>query len=232
MHLFLSFFFVAVLTVSCLSDPGRTDNELSPQSPTTLHSEAPNRRARQISLRVRNSSCTGIAIGSGWALDAHHLVTNKHVIAGATKTELEVSTWNGKTLPVITAKAAVFSDLAILEVDAVLSEIAVLGNNDPLPKDRLTIVGFPNGDALTVEVGKLVDYKTDSEYGETGPVMRINTSIQPGNSGSPVLNAAGEVIGIIYAIERATGYGLAIPLSRLETSIANNSFGSIPSCEL
>ena len=53
------------------------------------------RRARRLTVRVRNIGCEGLATGSGWALTRTLLVTNRHVLAGADR--LELNTWTAAT---------------------------------------------------------------------------------------------------------------------------------------
>ena len=60
--------------------------------------------------------------------------------------------------------------------------------------------------------------------------MRLTANVQPGNSGGPVLNRRGRVIGIVYAIEIATGYGLAIPPDTLRTLTSAGGFQNVPAC--
>jgi S1-C subfamily serine protease len=66
-----------------------------------------------------------------------------------------------------------------------------------------------------VTQGVLTDYLTGSTYGEPGQVMEISNEVEPGNSGSPVLNSSGSVVGIVFAINELDGAGLAIPASTL-----------------
>src|ERR671914_752028 len=61
-----------------------------------LARDSAERKARTLTVRIRNVSCEGVGTGSGFALSDHVLVTNRHVLAGAET--LEVSTWDGKTL--------------------------------------------------------------------------------------------------------------------------------------
>jgi S1-C subfamily serine protease len=60
--------------------------------------------------------------------------------------------------------------------------------------------------------------------------MRITTNVEPGNSGGSLLDNQGRVVGIVYAIEVATGYGLAIPLDTLRTLVQAGGFQSVPPC--
>ena len=81
-----------------------------------LISQGLRRRAEQLVVRVRNVNCLGVELGTGFALNRHTLVTNRHVLAGADR--VEVSTWDGHLLKVSTAKVGALVDLGIASVPA------------------------------------------------------------------------------------------------------------------
>ena len=60
--------------------------------------------------------------------------------------------------------------------------------------------------------------------------MRLTAHVEPGSSGSPVLDEQGRVVGIVYAIELATGLALAIPIDTLRTLVDRGGCQAIPSC--
>jgi S1-C subfamily serine protease len=76
----------------------------------------------------------------------------------------------------------------------------------------------------------VVDFVDGSNLGVPGEVMRLTANVQPGNSGGPVLDGRGHVVGIVYAIELATGYGLAIPPDTLRTLTSAGGFQRVPAC--
>jgi S1-C subfamily serine protease len=176
---------------------------------------------------VRNVSCEGVGTGSAFALSDHVLVTNRHVLAGAD--QLEVSTWNGKTLHVSTAKVGVLGDLGIATVDEKLPRAGRYGPA-PKPGDRITVVGYPLGGKLTLSPGTVIDRIDGGNFGVEGTIARITANVQPGNSGGPVLNANGQIAAIVYAIEIATGFGLAIPVDTLRRLANAGGFVDVPVC--
>ncbi|MCB1233346.1 MAG: hypothetical protein KDN19_24090, partial [Verrucomicrobiae bacterium] len=63
-----------------------------------------------------------------------------------------------------------------------------------------------------------------------GSILRIRAGVVPGNSGGPLLDRAGRVVGVVYALEVATGLGLAIPNDTLEELLAAAGTTDIPAC--
>ena len=62
----------------------------------------------------------------------------------------------------------------------------------------------------------MVDQVDGDQLDDSVAVLRINARVEHGNSGGPLLDASGRIVGVVYAIERATDYGLAIPVSSLK----------------
>jgi len=192
-----------------------------------LISNSLRRKAEEMVVRVRNVSCQGIEVGSGFALDQHTLLTNRHVLAGSS--QLEVSTWDGHDFAVSTAKVGALVDLGVATVAGALPR-AASAYAEPVAGERVTVVGFPLGGPLTFSSGRIVGFVGGSQLGIPGQVMRVTANVEPGNSGGPVLDSQGRVVGIVYAIELATGYGLAIPLDTLRTLVQVGGFQAVPPC--
>ncbi len=193
-----------------------------------LAAESFSRRAKRLTVRVRNISCLGVGTGSGFAIADDVLVTNRHVIAGAAI--LEVSTWDGRSFDVDTAEVGVLGDLGIAVVDGKLPQVGSYGRT-PAASTPITVAGYPLGGALTLRSGTVIDYVDGSGgLGIPGRVMRLSARVQPGNSGGPVLNSKGKIVAVVYAIEIATGYGLAIPVDTLRTLIRAGGYEAVPPC--
>src|ERR671914_1293760 len=177
-----------------------------------LARDSAERKARTLTVRIRNVSCEGVGTGSGFALSDHVLVTNRHVLAGADT--LEVSTWDGKTLSVGTARVGVLGDLGVAVVGGKLPRAGAYG---PAPANRapVTVVGYPRGGPLTLSQGTVIDRVDGGKFDVEGAVLRLTATVVPGNSGGPVLDSEGRVVAIVYAIETATGFGLAIPVDTM-----------------
>ncbi|MGD2057250.1 MAG: trypsin-like peptidase domain-containing protein, partial [Anaerolineales bacterium] len=159
--------------------------------------------------------------GSGFIIsDDGYIVTNNHVIDGAES--LEVILADATTLPASLVGNDIYADLAILQVDGQMPAVANWGNSDALkPGETLIAIGSPLGDFTnTVTVGVVSaterSIEIDQDYALEG-LIQTDAAINQGNSGGPLLNLAGEVIGINTLIVRgggsvvAEGLGFAVP---------------------
>ena len=185
------------------------------------------RRARELTVRVRNVSCEGVAIGSGFAISHDLLVTNRHVVAGAAV--LEVSTWDGHSLDVSGADVGVLGDLGVVVVKGRLPVVGSFGK-PPLPGEPVTVAGYPLAGKLTLSQGTVIDRVDGRPFGIPGQVLRLSARVEHGNSGGPVLDRYGKVVGVVYAIEVATGFGLAIPVDTLRSLARTGGFEAVPPC--
>ena len=200
--------------VGCVAAPPAAGPPASlPSGKPRLAAESARQRAAEVTMRVRNRGCDGVATGSGFAVAARRLVTNRHVVEGAE--ELQLDTWDGRSVSVAVHRVAYLHDLALIETLEPLPRVARLAADDPEPEAPVTAVGFPRGGPLAQTRGRVVDLVAGARLGEHGKVLRVSAAVTHGNSGGPLLDQAGRVIGVVYAGETRTGYGLAIPVSTL-----------------
>lgn len=192
-----------------------------------LAKDSAERRARRLTVRVRNVSCLGVGVGSGFAIAKDVLVTNRHVLAGAET--IEVSTWDGRTLPATAAEVGVLGDLGVAYVEGALPQVGAYGAS-PVAGDEVTVVGYPAGGELTLAPGTVVDLRPGRRFGIPGRVMRLTSRVVPGNSGGPVLDRRGKIAGVVYAYELATGFGLAIPVDTLRRLTREGGYEPVPPC--
>jgi S1-C subfamily serine protease len=192
-----------------------------------LAKDSAERRARRLTVRVRNVSCLGVGVGSGFAIAKDVLITNRHVLAGAER--IELSTWDGRTLPATAAEVGVLGDLGVAYVAGALPQVGTYGA-PPRAGDAVTAVGYPGGGELTLSPGTVVDLRPGRRYGIEGRIMRVTARVIPGNSGGPVLNSRGKIAGVVYAYEIATGFGLAIPVDTLRRLVREGGYEPVPPC--
>jgi S1-C subfamily serine protease len=177
------------------------------------------RRAEQATVRIRNLGCEALSTGSGVVIGERELLTNAHVIAGAET--LEINLWDGTTLSAAVRSAVSADDLAIVEVDSPLTgdgraAVAEFASADPPVGTPLLVFGFPGGLRFTVDKGEVESYAEVD--GERSIIM--TNPVVPGNSGGPVFDDTGAVVGIVRARLVDTGNGVAIPVSTVDAALA------------
>ncbi len=196
----------AILNALARLDPLPTVNGPTPDvaAPAPAIAGAPGVRvASQSVVRVIGTAC-GLAIeGSGWVAGPGLVVTNAHVVAGEQDTAVEVS----GAAPGFAAHAVVFDpadDIAVLEVPG-LQLPALSVAETPESGTAGAILGYPENGPYDVEaarIGRTQSILTDDAYGH-GPVSRLLTPlrglVRPGNSGGPLVSAAGQVLTTVFA---------------------------------
>src|SRR4051812_6040010 len=169
---------------------------------------------------------TAQAQGSGWVYDSDgHIVTNDHVVDGSTS--IKVRFWDGKTYPATVVGVDKSTDLAVIKVNAPSSELFPLdvGDSKQLQVgDGVVAIGSPFGLEETVTSG-IVSALHRAIQGMTN--FTINDSIQTdaainhGNSGGPLLNTQGQVVGVNAQIKSDSGgnegVGFSIPSATVKT---------------
>lgn len=153
--------------------------------------------------------------------DAAYIITNNHVIEGAS--EVEVSLYNGETAKAEIVGADALTDLAVLKIDAnSVDNIAPFGNSSALrPGDEVIAIGNPLGLEFSRTVTQGIISATERNITVSTSagdweltVLQTDAAINPGNSGGALINSRGEVIGINslkISEEGVEGLGFAIP---------------------
>ena len=172
------------------------------------------------------------SLGSGFVIDkTGHIVTNYHVVQGAKK--INVSFSNGASTKAAVVGVDPSSDLAVLKVDASSRALTPLqlGNSDDMRVgDPVVAIGNPFGLDRTVTAGivSAIQRAITAPNGYTiDHVIQTDAAINHGNSGGPLLNRRGQVIGVNAQIETGgsgnsgnVGVGFAIPSNTVENVIA------------
>ncbi|MBL8144921.1 MAG: trypsin-like peptidase domain-containing protein [Anaerolineae bacterium] len=174
------------------------------------------------------------ATGTGFVVDTlGHIVTNNHVVDGATR--IEVNFFDGRIVRAEIVGLDPDSDLAVIQVQDVPAEDlhpVTLGDSENLyVGQEVVAIGSPFNQPWTLTTG-IVSALDRSIRGLTqfsiGSVIQTDAAINPGNSGGPLLNLAGEVIGVNSQIMSETrsnsGIGFAIPsnlVQRVKDAIIN-----------
>ena len=177
---------------------------------------------------------TGVALGSGFVIDmAGHIVTNNHVVSGANR--VIVTFADGTEAAATVVGASQDADLAVLKVDVDASELhpLPLGSSNSLKVGQTVVaIGNPFGLAGSMSIGIVSGLgRTLADGGTTAngqsfsipDIVQTDAAINPGNSGGPLLDLAGNVIGVNTAIESAvrsnSGVGYAIPADLVASAV-------------
>jgi len=193
------------------------------------------------------ANLTEFGSGSGFVIDMDgHIVTNNHVVEGAD--EIDVTFADGTVAVAKVIGRDTYSDLAVIKVDVDASKLAplALGDSDQTKVgQRVVAIGNPFGLVGTMTVGIIsgkgrtlpADSPSGSSSFSNPDILQTDAAINPGNSGGPLLNSAGEVIGVNAAIRtdgtnRAnSGVGFAIPsntVKRIAAQLLKNGQVSYP----
>ncbi len=170
-----------------------------------------------------------LARGSGFFVSQDRVITNRHVIERSSRVEIHLL--DGKKFPVRGVLAIDGEgDLALLQVDIPKTLAAPLPivRAEPQEGESIVVIGNPFGLEGSVSNGIVSAVREISGYGK---IIQITASISPGSSGSPVVNMAGQVIGVA-TLQAAEGQNLnfAVPaerISRLKVSSEAQSFSSL-----
>ncbi len=162
--------------------------------------------------------------GSGFFIsDQGYIITNNHVVEGTNSINVVLS--NGTTEKATIVGTDQYNDVAVLKADGTVPAIAALGNSDVLrPGETAIAIGSPLGDfkntvteGVISATGRSID--TGNGYQMEG-LLQTDAAINPGNSGGPLVNLAGQVVGVNTLIVRssgsgavAEGLGFAIPIN-------------------
>jgi 2-alkenal reductase len=171
------------------------------------------------------------ARGSGVIIDKDgRIITNNHVVEGAQQGGLQVIFYNGDTVSANLVGADSISDLAVLKVDGPVPGTAELGNSANLKVGETVVaIGSALGDFENTVTAGVVSGLNRSLQRDDGITMedmiQTDAAINHGNSGGPLLNLLGNVIGINTAVVRgdsgsgdvAEGLGFAIPVDTVKT---------------
>lgn len=178
----------------------------------------------------------GQGAGSGVIIDAAGLIaTNLHVVEGAV--EIRVGLPDGRVVDAELLGVDKGNDLALLRVAAGATQLPVapLGDSDQVQIGELALaIGNPLGFSRTVTAGvisgrgRILDTPGERSIRD---LLQTDAPLNPGNSGGPLVNARGEVIGINTAVEiSARGsarIGFAVPVNALKRSLADMTAGRV-----
>jgi S1-C subfamily serine protease len=191
------------------------------------------RNAESETLKIQGYGCGGIVFGSGFPVGPGMVLTNAHVVAGTQGTTVKNSA--GRSLP---ARVVLFDsqrDVAILYVPRLA--LAPLGEAGAGPGTQGAAIGYPGGGGEQVSAA-VVNGEVKAEgrdiYGQqlvVRSIWIIQAKVEPGNSGGPLVDLNGSVIGVIFAASTSspgTAYALTDAEVQPDINQAQGRTSSVP----
>ena len=163
------------------------------------------------------------------------LVTNLHVVAGADK--IKVTFFDGLEAVATITGVQPENDLAVLQAQKIPDDLipaTMRSTADLRPGDQVAAVGFPFGIGPSVSAGVVSglkrSFRSPEGKQELGNLIQFDAAANPGNSGGPLINMDGEVLGIVTAILNPTqqrtfiGIGFAVPIENAASAAGSPPF--------
>lgn len=174
-------------------------------------------------VRVLGTSC-GLGVeGSGWAVESGLVVTNAHVLAGSNDTT--VTTQAGVEMEATPVYYEPADDLALLRVEAELPPLPIAPQ--ARPGTNAAVLGYPENGPFVLAPARLGETRpvlSEDSYGN-GPIERsvssLRGAVRSGNSGGPIVDDSGRVLGTVFAAT-TSGYhgGFAVPTEAVARAFA------------
>jgi len=161
------------------------------------------------------------SLGSGVIIDdKNHVLTNAHVVRKASRISIKAS--DGNVYPGKLIGWDIRSDIAVLKIESEkpLPHARIGTAKDLMIAETVIAIGNPYGYSHTVTTGVVSALKRDIDVGSAREevlynLIQTDAAVNPGNSGGPLINLMGQVVGINTAIlDAAEGMGFAIPIDR------------------
>ena len=171
-----------------------------------------------------DDSTTGGA-GSGFVIDREgHILTNYHVIEGADTVQVTLADGSSHEAKIVGADAS--NDVAVIRIDVPSEQLVAVNLGDSsglLVGQKVLALGNPFGLERTLTTGIIssLDRSIKAKNGRTiKGIIQSDAAVNPGNSGGPLLNSKGEVIGmntaIISQVGQSAGISFAVPVNAIK----------------
>jgi S1-C subfamily serine protease len=205
--------------------------------PVTLPGDAQMQAALNIgepsTLKIVGTGCGDIQEGSGFVVAPGLVVTNAHVVAGIQHPMVEDSSGTYATTVVLFDPSY---DLAVLRVPGLREHPLVLSPNDVTRGVQALVLGYPGGGPFTVApAGVMAVFSAQGRdiYGQgltVRDVYEIQAMVRPGNSGGPLVEGDGQVIGVVFSRSTTNGnigYALTSPGVLARVQRAESTTGTV-----
>jgi S1-C subfamily serine protease len=175
-------------------------------------------RLRATTLSVTSTGCAGPVLGTGVATTGGLLVTAGHVAGGARRVHVTSSRRSATVSPVMTASPV---DVASAPLPDGWPSVREAGA-DPAVGSTVVVATRARG-RLRLRVARVQDYVAGVEPSDPSRVMRLDLGAEPGDSGGPVVDEHGRLVGIVYLRERISGRALVVPVRELDAALGGDA---------
>ena len=164
-------------------------------------------------LPEKNDEVLEAASGSGFAVSSDgYVITNNHVIEGCQEVAIHI---NGEAIPVTVVTYDLQNDLALLKGDFTPQTVFALSSDQPELLQDVYVAGYPFGNAISSSIKATKGIVSSlTGIGNNFSNIQIDAALQPGNSGGPILDEKGNVIGVA--------------VSKLDAAYMLKNYGEIP----
>ena len=182
----------------------------------------------QVTASLWGVETTGVCTGSGFVLTADgYIVTNNHVVADADEDTVVVQFYSGEEYPAVIIGTDSMNDVALLKIEAEGLQTVTVGDSDEVEVgETVEAIGNPLGDlTFTMTAGYIsaLDREIDAD-GTPINMLQTDAAINSGNSGGPLFDMNGNIIGVTTAKVSGTtdsgvsieGLGFAIPINDVQ----------------
>jgi S1-C subfamily serine protease len=196
--------------------------------------------AEQSTVKIEGQACGLTQEGSGFFVAPGLVVTNAHVVAGVSSPSVFVP-GGGQGHPAVPVLYDPVLDIAVLRVSGISEKPLQLDPKQVSRGQDAAVLGYPGGGPFTYgPAGVMAAFQATGLdiYGNaetTRSIYEIDADVRPGNSGGPLVEPDGEVIGVVFArstVNSSVGYALASPavLQRVHTAEAKSAAVSTEGC--
>jgi S1-C subfamily serine protease len=178
-----------------------------------------------VKIRAIAPSCQKVLEGSGFVLSPDRVMTNAHVVAGANSVTVEA---NGNPYDATVVSYNPTMDIAILSVPKLPAGPLAFADNPAKPGSDALVLGYPGGGgfvATPARIREVIELNGPDIYRNTTvtrQVYTIRASVEQGNSGGPLIDLNGQVLGVVFGAavdENDTGFVLTA--SEVSSQLAN-----------
>jgi S1-C subfamily serine protease len=162
-------------------------------------------RPSVVKIRATAPGCQKVLEGSGFVLSPDRVMTNAHVVAGSNSVSVEAS-GNPYDATVVSYDSTV--DIAILSVPNLPTKPLVFADNPAAPGAEAIVMGYPGGGAFVAtpaRIRELIELEGPDIYQSAKKIKRevysIRASVEQGNSGGPLIDLNGQVLGVVFGVE-------------------------------